>query len=333
MGHDQCRLVLADRQAAKVAAMTFDEAAPMVRDKLKRNAAESSPPKPWTEKHAEQWLKSVLDHASPVFGSKRVGHISAHDIYRALDPIWHAKGPTAARVLERIRQIMDWAKATGRRTGDNPVVEARLLLGKQRHQTQHNAAIPFTQIPTFYKSIGDLGESLSVKLALRFLILNANRTSEVRFAKLSELDLDNAAWEISGERMKSRRPHRIPLSEEAVEVAREAMKLPRTGDYLFTGQDPAEPINRDALLDAIKRAGYSATSHGCRSSFRDWVSETTTFPDALAEAALAHTLKGKTIRAYQRGDLFDRRREVMAAWASFLTSKSADVVQFRKAEA
>ncbi len=322
---------LAERQATKVAAMTFDEAAPIVRDKLKRDALSGK--KPWTEKHGDQWLKSVQDHASPVFGSKRIGYITPNDIYRAIDPIWQAKGPTAARVLARISVIMDWAKATGRRTGENPVWEARALLGKQLHETQHNRAIPFAEIPAFYQGIDDLAETPSVKLALRFMILNANRTSEVRFARVSEIDLDSAAWEIPGERMKARRPHRVPMSDEAVAVAREALKLPRTGDYLFTGQDPSEPINRDALLDAIKRAGYAATSHGCRSSFKDWANETTTFPEALSEAALAHALKGKTLRAYQRGDLFDRRRELMAAWAGYLTSKSADVVQLRKAEA
>ncbi|MGE0666893.1 MAG: tyrosine-type recombinase/integrase [Sphingomonadales bacterium] len=311
--------------------MTFDQAATATRDKLKSDAEKAK--KPWGERHTKQWLQNILDHASPTLGAKRVGYVTHTDIYNALEPIWQSQGPTAAKVLERIGMIMSWAKATGRRTGDNPVNEARILLGKQLHETQHNPAIPFPEIPAFYQRIDDLEETPAVKLALRCLILNASRPAEVRLAKVSEIDLQNASWEIPGERMKSRKPHRIPLSVEALAVVREALNLHRTGEYLFPGQKPAAPIHRDALLVAIKRAGYEATSHGCRSSFRDWVREASTFEDALAEAALAHKLKDRTVRSYARGTLFEKRREMMAAWAEFLTGTNANVIEFKKAEA
>jgi integrase len=164
--------------------------------------------------------------------------------------------------------------------------------------------------------------------ALEFLILTASRTNEVINATWDEVDLNTAVWTIPAERMKARKEHRVPLSERAASVLSD---LPRDGDYIFPGPNPAKPISNMAMAELLKRMGRTGiTVHGFRSSFRDWAAERTTFPNHVVEMALAHTVKNRVEAAYRRGDLFDKRKHLMSQWAAFCETKHApkNVVTF-----
>jgi integrase len=155
---------------------------------------------------------------------------------------------------------------------------------------------------------------------LEFLILTATRPGEVYGAKWSEIDLDKATWTISGNRMKAGMEHRVPLSDPTIILLQEMQQL-RVSDFVFPGQGPGRPLSNMAFLQLLKRMGHGdLTAHGFRSTFRDWAAERTSFPRELAEKALAHAVGNKVEAAYQRGDLFDKRRELMDAWAQYCES-------------
>ncbi|CAH1694887.1 hypothetical protein CHELA1G11_21702 [Hyphomicrobiales bacterium] len=164
--------------------------------------------------------------------------------------------------------------------------------------------------------------SLSAKLAFEFLILTATRTSEVLDARWDEIDTDQAVWVIPKARMKAGREHRIPLPDRCVDILDTAKTL-NGNPFIFPGQFLDRPLSNMALLMMLRRMKVDATAHGFRSSFRDWAAETTHFPRDVCEMALAHTIENKVEAAYRRGDLFDKRRELMVAWAMFATTPAA----------
>jgi len=162
--------------------------------------------------------------------------------------------------------------------------------------------------------------SALVKLAFELTVLSAIRTSETLLATWTEVDLSTQTWTIPAERMKAGVEHRVPLSSRCVEILTQAQALADGSHYVFPGRSGTKPLSGMAFLMALRRMGRDAiTTHGFRSSFRDWAAERTNFPRAVCEAALAHALKNKTEAAYHRTDLFERRRELMTAWAAFAT--------------
>jgi integrase len=171
-------------------------------------------------------------------------------------------------------------------------------------------------------------ESVSAR-ALEFLILTAVRTNEAINARWDEIDLDQRVWTIPAERMKAKREHRVPLTDAALRVMG---KRPKDGGFLFVGATQRKPLSNMAMLTLLKRMGHDdLTVHGFRSTFRDWAAETTSFTREVAEAALAHTLSDKTEAAYRRGDLFEKRRKLMQAWANFCSSAAdGKVVTLRR---
>jgi integrase len=197
---------------------------------------------------------------------------------------------------------------------------------------KHHAALPWRQIGAFMEAL--IIQEGTAALALRFVILTASRSSEALQARWAEIDLAQAAWLVPSARMKSGRTHRVPLSNEAVSVLREAAKLRITDDGdapVFPGMNPAKPLSTMAARMLLRRMGRSETVHGFRSAFRDWCAEATNYPREVAEAALAHSLRDKTEAAYQRGDLMEKRRRLMADWATFCarTAPAGEVVPIR----
>jgi integrase len=169
-----------------------------------------------------------------------------------------------------------------------------------------------------------------VRLAFEFTILCAARTSEALGAQWSEIDLEAATWTIPGERMKAGVDHRVPLSPRSVEILKRAEALTDGRAYVFPGRSPKKPLSNMVFLMALRRMDEAGvTPHGFRSTFRDWAAERTTFPRAVCEAALAHTLRDKTEAAYHRTDLFEQRRDLMAAWSAYATATSAEIVRLR----
>jgi integrase len=250
-----------------------------------------------------------------------------------LSPTWTTKTETAKRVQGRIENILDFASAHRYRDALNPARwrgHLDMLLPKpSRVKTvTHHPSMPYTEVPPF---MGELSENGSVSaLALRFLILTATRTSEVLKAQWSEIDLKAAVWTIPGQRMKGKQEHRVPLSDA---VIADLKALPRIegNPYLFPGARYGRPLSNMALLQLMRGMGYGVKGsrgdyvpHGFRSSFRDWSGEVSSFPRDVAEMALAHVIENKVEAAYRRGDLFEKRRKMMGAWAVFMGLEKTD---------
>ena len=272
--------------------------------------------------HRRQWPSTLKRYVFPEFGHCPVDQVDTARVLRVLEPIWTEKPETASRVRGRIEMILDWAKAHGLRRGDNP---ARLrghldkLLPKHAaiKKVRHQPALPYRDMPLFYSELSER-EGVAAE-ALTFTILTAARTSEVTGAKLSEFDLERAVWTIPAERMKARREHRVALSEPALDIVSHAL-IDDSEGFVFVGAELGRSLSNMAMLKLVKSIRPDITVHGFRSTFRDWTRETTNFPREVAEAALAHVIADKAEAAYARGDVLEKRRELMAAWAAYCLS-------------
>ena len=277
-------------------------------------------------KHAAQWIGTLEDFAFPRLGDRTVDDITTDDVFGVLSPLWHTKPTTAQRLRQRIGAVLAVAVAKGHRS-DNPADTVKAMLAKhQSVETKGHRALPYGDVAGALAKVRESQAHRSTVLALEFLVLTAARAGEVRFATWREVDVEAATWTMPGERMKAGREHRVPLSARAVEILSEARAL-GTGrtDLIFPGRT-GKPIAERAFVQVLDRLGIDATAHGFRSSFRVWTAERTTIPREVCEAALAHTITNKAEAAYQRSDLFDRRRDLMNRWAAYLSERPAEVV-------
>ena len=310
---------LEQRRREKRAVPTFEEAA-------RRVHAEHSPS--WKNaKHSAQWLSTLEDYVFPTMGRERVDYVEAPHILKALSPIWLSRPETARRIRQRIGVILDWAKTAGFRQTQNPINGIEKGLPKQTDRTRHHKAMPYDEVPAFIKKLQGIDASESIRLAFEFLILTATRTSEVIQATWDEIDETGKIWVIPVERMKARREHRVPLSARCRDILANARKLSDGKGYIFPGRSSDRPLSNMAFLMTLRRMNVAVTAHGFRSTFRDWAAERTNYPREVCEQALAHSLHDKTEAAYRRGDLFEKRKQLMAAWSSFATSTPADIVK------
>ena len=276
------------------------------------------------EKHGKQWVSSLSD-AFSAFGTKRVDAVTSADILSALSPRWLVRPDTSRRILRRLRVIFDWCTAQGYCAGDNPTRGITKVLPKHRASKVHHAALPYPEVPAFLRALRESDASELVRLGFELTILCATRTSETLCATWSEVNLAAKTWTIPGVRMKAGVDHRIPLSPRCVEILTRARALSTDLPLVFPGRYAAKPLSSHAFFTALRRMNRAdITTHGFRSSFRDWAAEQTHVPRAVCEAALAHTLRDKTEAAYHRTDLFERRRELMTAWAAFATGTETD---------
>lgn len=307
--------------AAQTKAMTFGEAATDYIDSQKDG---------WQNaKHIDQWRNTLTTYCSK-FADKAVGTVTLDDVEAALRPVWLKKTETATRVLARIVSVMKFAKLKGwsdTQVSDWPDDVRALLpaLPKKAQRVEHHPALPFAQVGAF---MAELRKSTAMGTrALEFAILCASRSGEVRKATWAEFDLDAALWVIPKARMKAKNEHRVPLSSQAVELLR-ALPPGRAKDFVFQSTKPEKELSDMTMLAFIRRqnkdqakwtddSGNEITQHGFRSTFSTWASETTPFPSNVVEMALAHTIGNKVEAAYRRGDLFQKRRELMQAWADY----------------
>lgn len=271
-------------------------------------------------KHGAQWLSSSNEHVYPHFGKKRVDMITSADVLAALTPIWNQLPETARRVKQRIGNVLKWAIAQGLRT-DNPADAISKALPKHdRSKIKHQKALPYVEVGAAIRKVQDSNAALATKLAMEFLILTATRSGETRGSLWHEIDMEKAEWIIPGDRMKAKRPHRVPLSPRCIELLRQARMIRQEdGDLVFPGTIKDRPLSDATLSKLLKDLKLDAVPHGLRSSFRDWAGEMTNFPREVCEFALAHVIKDKAEAAYARSDLFDKRRKLMEAWADFLS--------------
>lgn len=313
--------VAAKRETEKIVP-TFSEAAEKVY---------ASHSKGWSNaRHATQWINSLTTYAYPQIGTTPVDQITPADVAAALESIWFEKPETARRVRQRIGAVLDWSTTKGHREGVNPVEGVKASFAKKKvGAKKHFPAMPYQDAPDFLATLRAADASLPVKTALEFLILTVGRTNEVIKADWQEIDHDDATWAVPAARMKRKIEHRVPLSPRAL-VLLEIMK-PLTGGsgLIFPGEKAGEPLSDGALLKTLNRYAPEYTVHGFRSSFRDWAEERTHFTRAVCEQALAHGLRDKTEAAYNRSDLFEKRRGLMASWDAFLSPAEANVISLR----
>lgn len=277
-------------------------------------------------KHKAQWLASLEADVFPAIGDRPVNAIERSDLLKLLEAVWTKKPATARRLKQRIRVVFKWAKGHNYR-GDNPCDDIAELLPTHRDKQQHHPAMAYQDVPAFITELRTAYATHSVRLALESLILTATRTNEVQGAMWPELDLEAKVWTVPAIRMKSGVDHRVPLSTRMVEIFTEARTRAGDSKWIFPGSKPGQPLSNMTFLKALRKLRPGPlTTHGFRSSFRDWCAEKTNSPQAVCEAALAHVLRDKTEAAYNRTDLFDRRRSLMDAWTRFATSKPGDVV-------
>lgn len=282
--------------------------------------------------HARQWVSTLRTYAKPL-RSMAIEDVATADVLGVLTPIWNTVPETASRVRGRIEKVLDAAKAKELRQGENParwrghldhLLPKRLTLSRG-----HHAALPYTELSTFMAKLRE--RPAIAARALEFTILTASRTNEALGARWSEIDLVADVWTVPPERMKAKRSHRIPLSARAIEILGEMQPLARDEGFIFPGPSGNAPLSNMSMSMLLRRMSVTQTVHGFRSSFRDWVGEATNFQSEVAEAALSHTVGDATERAYRRGDALAKRRDLMAAWATYCaTPPTANVLQFKR---
>jgi integrase len=324
-------------KAATVKAFTFKEVAE------KYVAAHQAS---WRNaKHRWQWGASLEKHAYPKIGESPIDRITTGDVMEVLEPIWQTMPETASRVRGRIESVLDYAKAREWRGGENPArwrghVANMLPKRNKARSVQHHPALPWARIGSFLVALR--AEPGVAALALEFVVLTATRTNETVGARWGEFDLAAKVWTVPADRMKAAKEHRVPLSAAALEALAKAAKLQTDNAptaYVFPGSRPKKPLSNMAMVMLLRRmneapkgaspfwcdaSGTAVVPHGFRSTFRDWASESTGYAGEVAEAALAHTVADKVEAAYRRGDLFEKRRQLMEDWANFCRISTAE---------
>jgi integrase len=285
-------------------------------------------------KHRQQWTNTLKTYAYPLLGKLPVATIDTDLVMQVLQPLWSKKPETASRLRGRVETILDWAKVSGFREGENPArwrghLDHLLPSKRKVRSVKHHPALPYKDIPKFMAKLRD--RDGVAERALEFGILTALRSKEFRQARWAEVDAEERLWTVPGGRMgrmkrknkDEARDHRVPLSAVAVALLAD---LPRLGDYVFPGQREGDAISDTAIRDVLRDMGYThndATIHGFRSSFRDWAAEKTNFANHVVEAALAHEIGNEVEAAYRRGELVAKRRQLMEAWAGYCAGKPA----------
>jgi integrase len=294
-------------------------------------------------KHAAQWEATLATYAEPIIGGLPVQAVDTALVMKVLElevrdatSLWTAKPETASRLRGRIESILDWAKVRGYREGENPArwrghLDKLLPPRAKVRKVEHHAALPYSELPNFMVALR--AQDGVAARALEFAILTAARTGEVLGARWGEIDTAEKLWTIPSERMKAGKEHRVPLSARSMAILQHMKPLSHFSQgqsaaeaFVFPGGKYGLPLSNMAFLMLLRRMGREdLTAHGFRSSFRDWAAERTNFPSDVAEMALAHTVSSKVEQAYRRGDIFERRRSMMAVWATFCGTSSEAV--------
>ena len=295
---------------------------PTLEDALETVIAIHRPTWRHKERMAGQWRASLRRHVFPTLGHKSVAAITTADIMSVLAPIWTAKPAMARMVRRRLGVVMRWAIVQGHRA-DNPADAVVAALPQGGGRSVPNRAIPYAEVADAIARVRASGASRALKLLFEFQVLCAVRPSEARRARWRHIDLDTATWTIPASDVKTGRTHRVPLSDRALAVLREARRG-RRRRWVFPSPVSGGPLHGSRLLGALATLDIDAVPHGFRSSFRDWAAECTDAPYAVMEAALAHLVHSRVEAAYARTDLFDRRRVLMQQWADYLASRARD---------
>jgi integrase len=283
-------------------------------------------------KHRAQWCMTLLGEMPAKDGSskktrhdycaairsKPVSKLTTEDALHVLKPLWQTRPETARRLRGRCERVWDFAKARGHCVGENPFRWRghldHLLPKRSRLTRAHHKAMPFADVPAFMRQLRAMPGMAA--LALQFVILTAARSGEALGIRWEEIDLETRLWTVPAARMKGGREHRVPLSDRVMAILAEVQQA-RLSDFVFPGLKRGQPLSNVALQAVLQRAPVDATVHGFRSSFRDWAGDSTPFARDVVEAALAHAIENQTEAAYRRSDALEKRRKLMAAWATY----------------
>ena len=294
---------------------TFSEAAHAVH--------EANKPRWRNGSHTSAWIQTLERHAFPKIGSKPIDAINRTDVLTVLTPIWSTRPETGRRVRQRMRTIFRWAMAN-ELIETNPAGEAiDGALPSMPKVKAHLRALPYQEVGSALETVDASQTSPASKRCLKFLILTAARSGEARGATWDEIEFDSATWTIPGSRMKAGEEHRVPLSDQALDVLMLAHELDDGSGLCFPSPlRPGRMLSDMTLTKILRSTGLAdrATVHGFRTSFKTWTMEQTETPWAVGEAALAHQLGGSVEQAYARSKLFDRRQPLMQQWADYLTT-------------
>ena len=285
----------------------------------------------WGEGTAKRWLRRLEIHAFPTLGSRDVAEITRSELAELLTPLRGENHETARKVRQALAKVFRWARAHDYRVDDPADDALGELVKKVKHVPEHHRALPYCEVGAAIRKV-QFGYAMRVTaLAFEFLILTAARTSEVRGMTWSEVDMENAVWEIPAERMKGKRAHRVPLSDQAMTILRQVRWIPdpdADDDTIFNllevndghvfRMPTGKPLSENALLDRCEKDNIGATPHGFRTSFRGWAKAEYGARFEAIELALAHTIGTSVTQAYDRDDLLEERRGIMQAWADYL---------------
>ncbi|MBK5652645.1 MAG: integrase arm-type DNA-binding domain-containing protein, partial [Rhizobium sp.] len=287
------------------------------------------------EKHIGQWSSTLETYIYPTLGNLSISTITKVNIAEALKPIWIEKNETAKRIRGRIENIFDYAKAMGYFEGDNPAEwkgNLEPILGNLKQESRPHPSLPYEQVAEFIQHLRQK-KGISPK-ALEFAILTACRSGEIFGAKWQEIDFKNKVWIIPKERIKAEKEHRVPLSKEAINLLESIREYTQLQDFIFPAPRNGEMLSDMSLTTLIKRMhgqklkenglGYIdpkqnrvITTHGFRSTFRDWSADKTDYPREVCEHVLAHKLPDEVEAAYLRGAYLEKRKGLMKDWAKF----------------
>jgi integrase len=323
--------------AASAAVMTFDQAAEIY---IRQHRAG------WNPSHAAQWVSTLKAYASPIIGRMPVADITTAHVMRVIEPIWHEKTETAARLRGRIEAVLGWATVSGHRTGENPArwkdhLDNLLASRTKVRAIKHQPALPYAEMGAFLAELRE--RKGTAALALEFTVLTCVRSLDVRNAKFADIDRAAGLWAIPA-LSKSGRPHRVPLSAAALAAFDKARKLAAeiggnvgNSPLAFPNDVSGARLSENSMLEVLRRMGRKGvmTTHGCRASFRTWAQESTSFAWEVCELALGHRVGDAVERAYARGDAFKKRVAIMQSWANFLArpAESGKVVTLARASA
>jgi integrase len=269
------------------------------------------------QKHVKLWKGTLAKYAEPRIGGLPIASIDTGLVLKVLRPIWETKTKTAVDIRLRIELILNWAKVHGYRDGENPArwkghLENALPKPSKIAKVTHLAAMPYDEIPGFMDKLG-LKEGTAAS-ALEWTILSAARSDDTLGFIWPEIDTEKKVWTIPAARMKAEADHRVPLSDRMLEILE---KLDRETAFVFSGKSPKKKLPHEAMLKVLKGIRPGVTVHGFRSTFKDWASEQTAYPNEVSEMALAHKIPNKVEGAYRRGDLFEKRRQLMVDWERY----------------
>ena len=291
------------------------------------------------QKHIGQWSSTLETYIYPTLGDLIVGTITKVDIATVLEPIWIEKNETAKRIRGRIETVFDYAKAMGYFVGDNPAEwkgNLEPILGNLKQESRPHPSLPYEQVAGFIQHLGQK-KGISPK-ALEFAILTACRSGEIFGAKWHEIDFKNKVWIIPKERMKAEKEHRVPLSQQAINLLESIQPYTQSHDFIFPAPRTGEMLSDMSLTTLIRRLheqkfkensiGYIdpkqnriITTHGFRSTFRDWSADKTDYPREVCEHVLAHKLPDEVEAAYLRGAYLEKRKSLMTDWAEFCSKQ------------